>query len=287
MGLSSVRKIPSIMTNLGWVKAAFLLETWFTRAKYTRANGGATPVEISSAVYLNNLDWVIGTTEGKTTFENIFAKSFSTGRGSYTSPLWRTNNAKLRLAELLKADGILTPGAKNVSFGYRNNYGAQDFERDTKYLSYSSFQTGIGTQLTHTVATLGSFVLKFALNGKVTHAPTAATSVQSGRGMINTAAKPNRYLVTPESVDVYLWDLFDFEDDGLFSQPLGCWNEDDNSVSPTEVPVFGKKVCVNNASFRQWRDANNAGGDFYVYTNVGRFPITNLDQKKEFEIFKT
>lgn len=60
------------------------------------------------------------------------------------------------------------------------------------------------------------------------------------------------YAVTVEEVGVYVKDSFDFEGD----QFLGWWGYNDS--------------LIYNADFREWRNRNNAGGDFLVYSDVKR-----------------
>jgi hypothetical protein len=237
---------------------------WFSRPAHTRATGGVTAAEFKNAYHFGSLtDWLLSQPEGKLVWDKIF-----------NHHLWRSTSsddgdAVKRLGKLLNDEGILKPGIKGVSFGFKN-FTAIDYERTKTVLNVSSFKTGPTTNLTHCVAALGAFVLKIVLNGKVSHTP----------GMIFS----NVYTVTPESLDIYLWDLFDFEDGGFISQPLGCWNEVDNSVS--KAAIGGDKVCVNNTSFREWRTNNNLGGDFYIYSDVLRQPLTRESDKEVFTISK-
>lgn len=261
MGLTDVTKIPVIMRANGWTKAAELLETWFGRAAYTKSTSGPTAAEFRSAVQFNDLSWVISQPEGKAAYEKIFNET-----------LWRSDdstrgNAVAKLGRLLKAEGILKPGIKDVAFGNKG-LTAIDYESAKSYTNASSFQTGATTALTHCVAALGSFVLKFVLNGKVSHAPYLLNS--------------NRYSVKPESIDIYLWDSFDFTD-GMFPQPLGCWDENGNKLG--KVPPTTDSVCVFNGTFRDWRTANSKGGDFYIYSDILRATFVAASHREEFYIY--
>lgn len=263
MPLSSVRNIPAIMNKLGWSMGADLLNNWFNTASHNRSTTGITKPEFDNAYSLGALTtWLLNQPEGKVVWEKIFNRH-----------LWRSTSssdgdAVTRLGKLLDDQGILKPGIKNVPFG-KTNFTAKDYERTRTFLNVSSYKTGPTTELTACVAALGSFVLKIALNGKVSHTP----------GMVFS----NVYTVTPESLDIYLWDAFDFIDDGVISQPLGCWDETTNTVS--KFPGEGK-VCVDNSSFRQWRTANNMGGDFYVFSDVHKQVLTRPSDLETFEISK-
>ena len=267
MPLTDVSKIPAIMRAKGWNKGADLLENWFNRPAYTRVSKGPSANEFSTVYNIGDLTgWLFKTNEGKQVWEKIF-----------NDKLWRSNDSSrgdaiTRLGTLLTGEGILKPGIKDVPFGFKS-YSAVDYEKNKKALNASSFKTGMLTELTETVAALGSFNLKIALNGKVSHTP----------GMV----WKNYYTVKPESIDIWLWDLFDFEDgpNDMTSQPLGCWDETDNSVA--KVAVTGGKVCVNNTTFRTYRTANNKGGDFYVCSNVLRYQFTRTSDLEPFEISAT
>jgi hypothetical protein len=266
MPLTDVSKIPAIMIANGWNKAALLLAHWFIGAAYTKSSKGPTAAELSTAFKFDDLGWLITQPEGKEAYEKIFSRR-----------LWRTRDsdngdAVTKLAKVLNAEKILAPGIKDVRFGYKN-FTAIDYERGKSYTNASSFKTGVTTTLTHCVAALGSFVIKFALNGKVSHTPDFFNK--------------NQYTVKPESIDLYLWDSFDFEDDTMFGivptvQPLGCWDEATNSVG--KFPDRSN-VCVFNSTFRDWRTTNKKGGDFYLYTDVLRATFTNSAHLAEFYIY--
>lgn len=274
MALSSVRVIPTIMVAKGWHKAATLLETWFSRARYVRANpvAGTPPPnnELNSAFNANSLGglaWIRGTDAGRGAYNRIF-----------NSMLWRSannseGNARRKLGRLLRSEGILNERARNARFGFRN-YSAAEYERTRTAVNASTYSTGIGTVFSgidEMTAALGSFTLKFALNGTLTYEPPI--------NVFGANLGSGRYKVKPESIDIWLWDLFDFEGD----QPLGHWRE-----SPPEVGVFGfnGSVEVTNRSFRDWRNsaaANRMGGDFYIYTEPVRVRLEGGDAG-EFDI---
>ncbi len=266
MPLTNLTNIPVIMRANGWNKAALLLETWFNRAAYTKASGGPTATEFTTAFKFDDLGWLITQPEGKAAYEKIFSEA-----------LWRSNDstkgdALAKLVKVLNAEKILVPGIKDKPFGNKN-LTALDYERGKTYTNASSFKTGVTTTLTHCVAALGSFVIKFVLNGKVSHTPNFIYS--------------NRYTVKPESIDLYLWDSFDFEDDAVFGlvpkpQPLGCWDETTNSVG--KLPS-SNSVCVFNSTFRDWRTTNKKGGDFYIYSDVMKATFTSGSHLEEFYIY--
>ena len=271
MALSSVRVIPTIMKAKGWHKAATLLETWFSRARYIRADpvAGTSPPnnELNSAFNANalgGLAWIKGTNVGRGAYDRIFSDML------WRSATDRNGNARRKLGRLLRSEGILNERARNTRFGFRN-YSAAEYERTRTAVNASTYSTGIlnAFGIDEMTAALGSFTLKFALNGTLTYEPPLS--------ILGRNIGSGSYKVKPESIDIWLWDLFDFEGD----QPLGHWRE-----SPPEVGVFGfnGSVEVTNRSFRDWRNspaANGMGGDFYIYTEPVR---VRLDNDSEFDI---
>ena len=275
MALSSVRVIPSLMKAKGWNKAATLLETWFNRARHVRADPkpGVPPPdnELNNAFNANTLGglaWIKGTKVGGDTYQKIFNRK-----------LWRTfdkenGNAQKKLAKILKDEGILNQNAKDTRFGFKS-FSAADYERTRTAVNASTYSTGddklgiLFGGITEITAALGSFTLKLALNGTLTYSPPLSVFGRNIGG--------GSYKIKPESIDVYLWDLFDFEGD----QPLGHWRE-----NPPEVGLFGfnGSVEVTNKSFRDWRDSpasNGMGGDFYIFTEPVR---VKLEDTSEFDI---
>lgn len=166
---------------------------------------------------------------------------------------------KTKLIQLLAEQNVLNPNAKSTSFGFKN-YKYSDYEINHHALNASSFKTGAFTELTEVVAALGSFVLKFGLHGKITFIDN------------------DRYLIKPESLDIYLWDSFDFVGN---SQPLGAWDDKTNTVG--RVAYWGSGLtAVTNKDFNDWRTANKKGGDFYVTSNILQVPLEGENAKEFF-----
>jgi hypothetical protein len=71
---------------------------------------------------------------------------------------------------------------------------------------------------------------------------------------------------TITDVGIYIYDTFDFNDKfhEVISQPLGFWDTDMGTVGRN--PFSG--VEVTNATYRNWREANNHGCDFRVYSDL-------------------
>lgn len=80
--------------------------------------------------------------------------------------------------------------------------------------------------------------------------------------------------VSVDTIGVYIRDQYDFIGD----QDLGYWDKSDNKVSARN-PFTGDKIT--NETFRDWRTANNKGGDFEVFSDVR---VTTLTSPDVFEV---
>lgn len=248
-----ITKIPKIMRKKKWEQGAIFLEKWFNSPSYVKS-GQLTESEIKNAYNIGQLkDWLLTKPEGQFAYNKIFEQR-----------LWCRENsqdgyAKTKLIQLLAEQNVLNPSAKSTSFGFKN-YKYSDYEINHHALNASSFKTGAFTELNEVVAALGSFVLKFGLHGKITFIDN------------------DRYLIKPESLDIYLWDSFDFVGN---SQPLGAWDDKTNTVG--RVAYWGSGLtAVTNKDFNDWRTANKKGGDFYITSNILKVPLEGENAKEFF-----
>lgn len=78
--------------------------------------------------------------------------------------------------------------------------------------------------------------------------------------VVSGRVRPNEtgYVVEIDRVGVYVRDSYDFEG----SQFLGFWKW------PDRVGILPVGCQVNNSSFREWREINNMGGDYYIYSDM-------------------
>ena len=108
-----------------------------------------------------------------------------------------------------------------------------------------------------------------------------------------------------ERIGFYAEDAYDFNDDGLLSQPLGYWNFDGIAPGVTDglssdISIGYEKVkavatapfssddieqrfkdleskryfLITNSHFVQYRSAQKKGGDFVAYSEIGYEAIT-------------
>jgi Family of unknown function (DUF6402) len=238
--------IPRIMSSRGWVKGAALMNRWFR-------NGPATAPRYTIADTITiRMDWILGFTRAKQVYDALIADA-----------IWANPAAQKEIAKMLKrktlpasgatkAFGNLSDTAQNqhndyVNFraftdggGYGNYYGA--------YYGYYGYSSDVMDDLT---AALGRFVFHAVVAGEVT--ASAGTGART-------------YQVTVREVGIYVRDTYDFNG----SQPLGFWDDSDNSVSMLN---FLSGTYVSNDSFRDWRAANHRGGDFEIFTDLRRIVL--------------
>ena len=181
-----------------------------------------------------------------------------------TDAIWANPAAHKKLAKMLKGKSLPASGTTK-SFGnlsdttnnqhkdyvnfraftdggsYGNYYGA--------YYGYYGYWSDVMDDLT---AALGRFVFHTVVAGDVT-----ATAPSRGAPT---------HQVTICAVGIYARDTYDFNG----SQPLGFWDDSDNSVSMLN---FLSGTHVSNESFRDWRTANHKGGDFEIFTDLRRIVL--------------
>ena len=243
----TLTNIPRVMTSRGWVKGAALMNRWFrggpaTAPRYTIAD--------TSTISMN---WILGFARAKQVYDALVSDA-----------IWANPAAQKEIAKMLKGKSLPAPGATKpfgnlsdttqnqhkdcVNFraftdggGYGNYYGA--------YYGYYGYSSDVMDDLT---AALGRFVFHTVVAGDVT-ASAAGKSAPT-------------HQVTIREVGVYVRDTYDFNG----SQPLGFWDDSDNSVSMLN---FLSGTYVSNESFRDWRTANLKGGDFEIFTDLRRIVL--------------
>ena len=94
---------------------------------------------------------------------------------------------------------------------------------------------------------LGAFTLHVAAEGVIT--PLKRSGDQS------------THQVDVHGLAFYIRDCYDFTDD----QPLGNWNASEVQMLPAR-----HLRLAENASFRQWRERHQRGGDFIVFSDIHR-----------------
>lgn len=162
--------------------------------------------------------------------------------------IWQNEATRLEIAKMLRNKGFLVP---NVCF-YRSfgNLSLPVQVQDDDYINQRVL--GMSSDLDDMAAALGNFVFNVVIAGHV------------------SSDKVSGYKVEISEVGVYVKDSYDFNGD----QFLGFWDDSDNTVSLWN-PLSG--TSVSNQDFRNWRAINGKGGDFRVYSDVKRTPLSPPD----------
>ncbi len=159
--------------------------------------------------------------------------------------IWSNDAARAVLRRQLQRKGLLVNQTCSV-FGDLTKPAAQ---LEDEYVNFRPvggyvYQYYSYHGLNDLTAALGRFTLNVAITGS-----------------IEAIGNTQQFKISVGKVGVYIKDSYDFEGD----QFLGFWDEDDNSVSTIN---FLSGDGVHNETFRDWRTANNMGGDFRVYSDL-------------------
>jgi hypothetical protein len=199
------------------------------------------------------MSWILSFGRAKTVYDKLVKDQ-----------IWQNAAAQKEIVTMLRAKGLLA-GTTPRTFGNFSasvdqqhadnvNFRAfKDGDYDTNYLgAYYGYYSYYGyNSMDGLTAALGRFTFYTLVSGTVTPVKNGATT---------------SYQITITEAAVYVRDSYDFE--GF--QPLGFWDDSDNSVSPTN---FLSGDSVTNGSFRDWRKKNGRGGDYLIYTNLVRIPL--------------
>jgi hypothetical protein len=260
MGLTSITHIPSIMRANGFQQGAQLMELWFSRPAI------AYPRYTDSNLSIIKMDWVLSFGRAKKVYQEIL-----------DDEIWVNAAAKAEIKTMLDRT-IGLPVGMRVKFAPQT--GLMD-QVDEDYINHRAVD-GVEHRIDGLDAALGRFDLRVLVAGTVEPGTldklAAATSPYD--------VYPHRQeaqIVNITDVGVYVADSYDF--DG--QQALGIWNEDNNSASMNYLMANefarGREAnqYVGNYSFREWRKANNRGGDFRVFSDI---KWTHLDPPSTFAI---
>jgi hypothetical protein len=168
-----------------------------------------------------------------------------------TERIWSNPAARAELKTLLSRNGMLTPGTQ--SFG---SFSSPVPTQHADNINFRPIDMNL-TALDDMDAALGRFTFRVLVSGTVTTTRAAPGT-------------PSRHAVSIAEIGVYVRDSFDFNGD----QHLGFWNDTTNEVSSIN-PFTGDRVT--NESFRAWRTSSGRGGDFIVYSDLKRTPLSTPD----------
>jgi hypothetical protein len=243
------------MRGKSWLNGARLLDIWFSRQPATSPAYGPPDT----------------TTIRMQTFVLTFARAREVYDQLVREKIWSNQAGKAAVARMLRAKGLLTMAPRRVSFGRLADPVPQ---QDPDYINQRP-AGGYGT-FDDLTAALGRFNLRVVVAGTVGPVPTGNPRVPAGS---------SGWEVEVSEVGVYVYDSFDFEGD----QYLGCWSDNPDGFSPVmpSEPAVGMEAMifrpplftpVGNRDFREWRTQNRRGGDFLVFSDMKRVPISPPDR---------
>jgi len=240
-----ITKLPDVMDaqkdepgGRPWKEGATLMRRWF--------NGPATGSEPDTTTITMN--WILGYDRAKVAYDHVLnGQYYLKAQDPKNTPDVRNNimkmfmiGGKVRLGKFGDLD--------KVSKALRNG--------DTAAIKASYInRMDCGSQmdpLDGLKAALGRWNFYIHVEGTVEEDEEQNAIQAFFRG---------KYKATITRVGVHVRDSFDF--DGF--QPLGCWNIKKKTV---DYLMCDGGERVYNADFRKWREENNKGGDFLIYSDL-------------------
>lgn len=224
----SVVDIPAIMRAQGWSNGAALLESWFSRPACV------APLYDKPEVSTVSMSWVLGFSRARAVYDKLIGER-----------IWQNPAARQQIAKMLRKRGLLkTDMSVEAPFGDFSLHPSQLDDEQINFRPVKMDVRDVLGPLDDMSAALGNFVFVVLVSGSV-----------------RSDASPDGHRVVISQVGVYVRDSFDFNGD----QFLGYWDRDDNSVSNLN-PLSG--THVSNADFRRWREQNQKGGDFMIFSDL-------------------
>ncbi|MGW8188764.1 DUF6402 family protein [Sphingomonas hankookensis] len=247
--------IPRAMRQEGWPVGAAVMERWFAgagRIMPTAEKEGRSPQRDVEA-RLVTLGWCRRFARF-TAAENELLGTWSSAA--------RLNAARANLADKVRAWRWRTGAAGAFRFG---DLAAGPARADqTCQLNFQRIESALFGDVDDFYAAIGRGSVKIAVAGDAVPLPDG------------------RIRLTIDEVGTYLRDTYDFNGD----QMLGSWGPTGLSRAAVFAPdiqvvretarnggngVFAQRYwSVGNASFRDWRNHYGRGGDFTIYSGIGR-----------------
>ena len=231
----NIEHIPWIMRANDWHLGAKLMDQWFERA----ASNVKVPKDSDTTSV--TMDFVLQLDEARVAYDELMNEAlWSVPNGSpKQSPIHR-------LCSNLSKRGFLTNEPKSFDFEFPVwNIKEQKHQIDNRKVRDYYYGSNELIYDKHGAA-LGVFELFLVVAGEVR--PLSGGS----------------YEVRILKKGVFMEDQYDFEG----RQYLGYWNIENHTASPLPSIGSGCPWWVDNGSFRSWRDRNNLGGDYYIYSDL-------------------
>lgn len=236
-----ITKLPAVMRENKWERGAQLMEKWFTDP------ANSVPAQGIASTDIVTMDWVLGFSRAREVYERLI-----------TERIWLNEAARKEIVKLLAKKNAI--GNSKQRFLLPRMIQAMEQEAIQFRVVGGNVDMLVGP-MDDLRAALANFTFRVVVAGTVE--PEMVTQ-KVASGAAPKVANGN-YLVTIETVGVYIKDSYDFNDAAGEDQDLGNWNIEKNSVGRTGL---NGGFNVHNSDFRKWRTANGKGGDFLVYSNM-------------------
>jgi hypothetical protein len=257
-----LRDVSAAMRTEGWTMGAALLERWFRGGAWTMSDaiksGQVSPETLQASQVSDGtvtMDWVLRFARARAAHDRLL-ETFAVGD--------RRARTAARARELVRAwqRTRALPPDRPFRFG---DLGASQARIDTTcQLNLQVVNSGLLDPIDDFFAAIANASIKVAVSGMVER------------------VRPDLLRLRIDEIGTYLRDTYDFNGD----QPLGSWGENGFSRLAVAAPECawrredapsdawynsGRYFSVTNETFRKYRTAQGAGGDFLIFSDVRRF----------------
>lgn len=272
--LFKITDIPAAMDKMGWQVSAKLMRHWFQGKPWNTASGGMSEL-VKSHKQLPPTEYV---EETIVTYQWLMGFS----KAALTRDVLRANWNNPKATELIRANllqkfGQYSSGCFPLSFNGQASKAEAFGYANTRAVTFDT----IGDELNDLRGALANFNMRVIVEGVVN-------------------VYPDKLDFIAERIGFYVEDAYDFNDEGLFSQPLGYWNFDGIANSVSDGVSHNAKLeyekakavitsivtdddseqrfkdleskryfLVTNNDFVKYRTLHKKGGDFVVYSDIG------------------
>ncbi|MGL4318462.1 MAG: DUF6402 family protein [Pseudomonas sp.] len=277
--LFKITDIPTAMDKIGWQVSAKLMRHWFQGKPWVTPSGGMAEL-VKSHKQMPPPQYM---EETIVTYQWLMAFPKAVSARNELRAAWNNPPAiNLIRSNILREFGQHSGGCFPLSFNGRGSKAEAFGYANSRSVKFDT----VGGELNDLSGALADFNLRVTVEGTVNTFPDKVTFIA-------------------ERIGFYAEDAYDFNDEGLLSQPLGFWNFDGiapsvtNSVSNNAnidyekakvvatAPFTGEDIAqrfkdleskryffITNSDFVQYRSTHKKGGDFVVYSDIGYEIIT-------------
>jgi hypothetical protein len=245
-------RVPSVMRHFGWHNGARLQEKWFAappRVVGEDFDPKDAPKAPKDTTTIKMDSWVLTFPKAKAKYDELVVRT-----PERPVPACFNDKAQVEIVEMLKRHRKLS--RQRESFG---NLAAPVPNQNRDYIQQRAVESSFSEMANPNdmAAALNEFNLRCVVAGEVVPNPRT----------------PGKHLIVIKEVGVYVRDSYDFQDRlPLVPQPLGFWDYSPPYASGI-VPNPGAEHLFNS-DYRKWRSENGEGGDFLVFSDLKKKPLS-------------